>query len=100
MERMVPCGPPALQIALEPIAPLARCALLLPTPPYTGDLLHGRSKQMSTTATMTSSGPERFRRPLLALLLAAAVAAMMLAVVMAVGAKPAQAAFPGANGKI
>src|SRR5918998_6422497 len=61
-----------------------------------------RSKHMSTTATMpTSKSPtERLRRLLVALVMAAAMAAMMLAVVMVVGARPAQAAFPGANGKI
>src|ERR671916_2885491 len=61
-----------------------------------------RSKHMSTTATMpTSKSPtDPLRRLLVALVMAAAVAAMMLAVVMVVGARPAQAAYPGANGKI
>src|SRR5918997_3261775 len=57
---------------------------------------------MRTTETMiTSKSPtDSLRRLLVGLVMAAAVAAMMLAVVMAVGAKPAQAAYPGANGKI
>src|SRR5215210_7011784 len=56
---------------------------------------------MSTTPTMTSSRPGRyFSRLLVAVLLTAAVEVMLLALVMAVGAKPAQAAYPGANGKI
>jgi hypothetical protein len=49
---------------------------------------------------MTSSHTDRFRRLLVALLLAAAPAAMLLALVMAVGTKPAKASFPGENGKI